>query len=67
MKEFLVGLFVIIMLGVVSLLGGLLLPLLLLLGIFLRFFVAILIGLIVIWFIGKITLSAIEYFNRPKE
>ena len=66
MIAFLVGLFVIALIGVISFLGVFLFPLLLLMGFFLRFFIGILLCLFVIWLIGKATLLAIEYFGRPK-
>lgn len=64
MIEFLVGLLVIVMIGVLSLLGTLFFPLLLLMGIFLRFFVGIFICLFVVWLIGKTTLLIIEALRK---
>lgn len=66
MIEFLVGLFVIVLIGVIAFLGAFLFPLLLLMGFFLRFFIGILLCLAMIWLIGKATLLAIEYFRKPK-
>ncbi|HCM42694.1 MAG TPA: hypothetical protein DIS66_05225 [Candidatus Omnitrophica bacterium] len=66
MIEFFVGLFVIVLIGVIALLGAFLFPLLLLMGFFLRFFVGILLCLVMIWLVGKATLIAIEHFRKPK-
>lgn len=66
MIEFLVGLFVIALIGVIAFLGALFFPLLLLMGFFLRFFIGILLCLVLVWLIGKATLLAIEYFRKPK-
>lgn len=66
MKEFIVGLFVILMLAVVTVLGAVLFPLLLLLGFFLRFLIGLIVSILVIWLIGKLTLVAIEYLRKPK-
>jgi len=66
MIEFLVGLFVIALIGVIAFLGAFLFPLLLLMGFFLRFFIGILLCLVLVWLIGKATLLAIEYFRKPK-
>ena len=66
MIAFLVGLVVIVMMGAVSLAGILLFPLLLVLGVFVRLFIAVFLGLFVIWLIGKATLMMIEYLRRPK-
>ncbi len=67
MIEFFVGLFVIVLIGVIAFMGAFLFPLLLLMGFFLRFFIGVLICLFTIWLVGKATLLAIEYFRRPKE
>ncbi len=67
MIAFLVGLVVIVMMGAVSLAGFLLFPLLLVLGVFLRLFIAVFLCLFVIWLIGKSTLLLIEYLRKPKE
>ena len=66
MIEFFVGLFVIVLIGVIALLGAFLFPLLLLMGFFLRFFIGVLLCLVMIWLIGKATLIAIEHFRKPK-
>ena len=65
MKEFMIGLLVILIAGVVTLFGALFFPLLLLLGFFLRFLIGLLVSIFVIWLIGKTTLLAIEYFRKP--
>ena len=67
MIEFLVGLFVLVMIGILSLLVTLLLPVLLLMGFFLRFFVGLFFCVFVIWLIGKATLISIEYLRKQKK
>ncbi len=67
MLELLVGLVVFVLMGVAALLGVLLFPLLLLLGLFLRLLVAVFLVLFMIWVVGKATLLAIESFNKPKD
>ncbi len=64
MVEFLVGLFVIVLIAIFAVLGSLLFPLLLLFGVFLRFFLGLFICLLVIWMIGKATLISIEYLRN---
>ena len=56
MKEFLVGLLVLALTAVFSFVGILLLPLLLLLGLFLRVVLGFFLILFAIWLIGKVTL-----------
>ncbi len=64
MKEFLVGLLVVAVALILMVAGTLLFPLLLLLGLFLRFLVGIFILLFVIWAVGKLTLLAIEHLRN---
>ena len=65
MKEFFVGLLVILMIGVLSVVGVLLFPLLLVMGFFLRWVFGFLLLLAAIWLIGKLTLLLIDYIRRP--
>ena len=67
MREFMLGLLVLALMAVLSVVGIFLLPLLLLLGIFLRLLVGIFLALFVIWLVGKATLLAIERFRKPKD
>jgi hypothetical protein len=60
MKAFFVGLLVIVAVLVLAGLGILLFPLLIVLGVALRFLVIILIGLLAVWLIGKLTLLFID-------
>ena len=60
MKEFLVGLLVILMMAVLSVLGILLFPLLLVLGFFLRWILGFFLILFGIWLIGKVTLLLVR-------
>lgn len=64
MREFLTGLLVIVMMGAVWLLGILLLPLLLVLGIFLRLILGFVLAIVFVWLIGKATLFLIETLKK---
>jgi len=64
MTAFFVGLAVIILMTLVWVAGVFLLPLILLLGFFLRFILATLLILFTIWLIGKLTLLLIETLKR---
>jgi uncharacterized membrane protein YphA (DoxX/SURF4 family) len=66
MKEFLVGLLVIVMALVLSGIGVLLLPLLLVLGVFLRLAVGLIVLLLAVWLIGKATLFLIEALKKKE-
>ena len=67
MIEFLVGLLVIALIGILSLIVALLFPVLLLMGFFLRFFVGLFFCLLVIWLVGKVTLLFIEYLRTREK
>ncbi|HTL46446.1 MAG TPA: hypothetical protein VL688_00085 [Verrucomicrobiae bacterium] len=70
MREFWVGLLVLIMMGVLSVAGVLLLPVLLVMGIFLRIIIGILILIAAIWMVGKVTLLLLGSSKKnhaPKE
>ena len=64
MKEFLVGVLVVVMALVLSSVGILLLPLLLVLGVFLRLAVGLIVLLLAVWLIGKVTLFFIEALRK---
>ncbi len=64
MKEFLVGILVLIMLAVLSVGGILLIPLLLVMGIFLRIFLGFFLVLFSIWLVGKVTLVLIAWMTK---
>jgi len=64
LKSFLVGLLVIGMMSVLSVVGILLLPLLLLLGLFLRWVLGFFLILFTIWLVGKATLLSIDLLKR---
>lgn len=64
MKEFLVGLLVILMVAVLSGLGFLLIPLLLVMGFFLRWILGFFLILFAIWLIGKVTLLLIGFITK---
>ncbi len=63
-KEFLVGLVVIVMALVLTLIGFLLIPLFLVLGWFLRLAVGLIVVLLAVWLIGKTTLFLIEVLKK---
>lgn len=67
MKELLAGLLVIVMALVLSGIGILLLPLLLVLGLFLRLAVGLIILLLAIWLVGKVTLFLIDALKKKSE
>ena len=67
MKEFMVGLFVILIAGIVVIFGALLFPFLLVLGFFLRFLVGLVASILIIWLIGKAVLFAIDQFRKPRD
>ena len=66
MKELLAGLLVVVMALVLSGIGILLLPLLLVLGVFLRLAVGLLVLFLAIWLIGKVTLFLIESLRKKE-
>ncbi len=67
MKEFFVGLVVLLMSAVLLFVGVMLVPLLLLMGIFFRLILGLVFVLLVIWLVGKVTLVSIEYLRRREE
>lgn len=67
MRELLVGLLVIVMALVLSGIGVLLLPLLLLLGVFLRLAVGLIVLLLAIWLIGRVTLFLIDALRKKED
>jgi|GEM_PF-525726 len=66
MKEFLVGLLVIVMALVLAGVGVLLFPLLLVLGLFLRLAIGLIILLLAVWLIGKATLFLIDVLKKKE-
>jgi len=66
MREFLVGLLVLALIVLLSGLGVLLLPILLLLGFFLRWVIGLALILASIWLIGKLTLILISFLKNKK-
>ncbi len=67
MKEFFVGVLVLMMMAVLLGLGILLLPFLLVLGIFLRIFLGFFLFLFAIWAVGKVTLLLIHALSPKNE
>lgn len=66
MKEFLVGLLVILMMAVLSGLGFLLIPLLLVMGFFLRWILGFFLVLFAVWSIGKVTLLLMGVITKKQ-
>ena len=64
MREFFVGILVIMLMGVLSVAGILLFPLLLVLGLFLRLILGFLFILVGIWLVGKVTLLLIDAVKK---
>ena len=67
MSEFLVGLLVLVLMAVLSGLGVLLIPIILLMGFFLRWIIGILLILFSVWLVGKITLALISLLKNKKK
>ena len=64
MKEFFVGLLVLLTLSVLSVVGFFLLPLLVVLGYVLQWLISIALFIFAIWLVSKITLWGIEYSKK---
>jgi len=64
MKSFLVGLLVLFLFLLTSVVFALLMPLILLMGFFLRWILAAILILFTIWLIGKVTLVSIDYMKK---
>jgi hypothetical protein len=67
MKEFFVGLLVILMMAVLSGLGFLLLPLFLVLGFILKLIIGFFLFLFVIWLVGKATLLLMDAVSGKRK
>lgn len=67
MKSFLVGLLVISLIVILAVVGILLLPLLFVVGFFLRWILLCVVLVFVVWLVGKITLIAIEDLVRREK
>jgi hypothetical protein len=66
-KEFFVGLLVLLVLLVMSAIGVFLLPLIVALGFFLQSMISIAVLIFGVWLVGKVTIWAIEYTKKGKE
>lgn len=64
MREFLVGLLVLILFAAASLVGVLLFPFLIILGFFFRFLISIALLILFVWLTGKLTLAFIAYLHK---
>ena len=60
MKEFFMGLVVLLMILLLSTVGFMLLPFIIVLGFFIKWLLTIIFLVFAIWFLGKVTLWAIE-------
>ena len=68
MKEFFVGLLVLVMLLLFSIVGFLLLPFIIILGFVLRLIISVLLVVFAVWLVGKVTLWGIDYLkNKEKQ
>ena len=67
MKSFFVGLLVLFLFLLTSVVFAMLMPLILLMGFFLRWIIAALLILFTIWLIGKVTLVSIDYMKKREE
>ena len=66
MKEFFVGLVVLVMLLLFSIVGVFLLPFIIVLGFFLRFIISIALLIFAVWLVGKATLLGIDYLKNKE-
>ena len=66
MKEFFVGLLVLLALLALGLAGTLLLPLIVVLGFFLKWVVAVALVIFSIWVLGKVSLMGMEWLKNKK-
>ena len=66
MKAFFVGLLVLLLVSILSVVGILLFPLLLVLGFFVRILLVIALLIFAVWLIGKVTLVLIELTKKNK-
>ena len=64
MKEFFVGLLVLLVLMILSVAGIFLFPLIIVLGFFLRWLISIALLVFAIWLVGKVTLWGIENLKK---
>ena len=64
MREFFVGLLVLALMAILSVAGVLLIPFLLVLGIFFRVVLGFFLILFAVWLVGKITLLLIEWMSK---
>ena len=66
MKEFFVGLLVLAALLALGLAGTLLLPLIVVLGVFIKWVIAVALVIFAIWFLGKVSLMGMEWLKNKK-
>ena len=64
MKEFFVGVLVLLVLLLVSIVGMLLLPFIVVLGFFLKWIISFVLVIFAIWLVGKATLLAINTLTK---
>ncbi len=66
MKEFFVGLLVLAVLLVLAIIGTILLPFIVILGVTLQGIIYLALVIFAVWLVGKVTLMAIERGKSPK-
>ena len=66
MKEFFIGLLVLLLFLLMSIIGFLLLPLLIVLGVLLQWFLSLVLILLGVWVVGKVTLVGIEHVRKDE-
>ena len=64
MKEFFVGLLVLLLLLIISIVGVVLLPFVVVLGFFMQGFICVGLLIFAVWLVGKVTLWAIDHSKR---
>ena len=64
MKEFSVGLLVLLLLMILSMAGIFLFPLIIVLGFFLRWLISVALLIFAVWLVGKVTLWGIESLRK---
>lgn len=64
MKAFLIGVIFLIAVAIIAGLGYLLIPLILVLGFFLRFILLIVLGILVVWILGKFIIFVWEALRK---
>ena len=67
MKEFFVGLLVLLSFLLLSIVGVFLLPFIVVLGFVLKWIISLALLILAVWLVGKVTLWGIEYVKRDRK